>query len=101
MGWEGGILFYNQQKKLNFSAVNFEYNASFNMHIFLHVGYDLRELISLISPIYWTSAYESGNAANGFTITNGNFQRETQVTFPSGMNRNNPKKKCIPHYFLS
>ncbi|XP_022085366.1 hemicentin-1-like isoform X2 [Acanthaster planci] len=48
------------------------------------VGYALRYLISLISPIYWTSAYEVGDAINGYTLTKGNFERETEVVFGSG-----------------
>ncbi|XP_038063967.1 hemicentin-1-like isoform X2 [Patiria miniata] len=48
------------------------------------VGYALRYLISLISPIYWTSAYELGDAINGYTLTKGTFERETEVVFGSG-----------------
>ena len=48
-------------------------------------GYALRQLLSIISPIYWTSAYEIGDAVNGHTLTEGNFERDTQVSFGSGM----------------
>lgn len=38
----------------------------------------------LLSPIYWTTAYEIGAAANGYTTTKGFFRRETQVNFATG-----------------
>ncbi|XP_071802833.1 hemicentin-1-like isoform X2 [Asterias amurensis] len=48
------------------------------------VGYALRHLLSIISPIYWTSAYEIGDAVNGHTLTEGSFERDTEVSFGSG-----------------
>ncbi|XP_030853395.1 hemicentin-1 isoform X1 [Strongylocentrotus purpuratus] len=48
------------------------------------IGNVMRMLISLISPVYWTSAYERDNTANGFSVTEGNFERQTQVRFWSG-----------------
>nr|XP_054769474.1 hemicentin-1-like [Lytechinus pictus] len=49
-----------------------------------NIGNVMRMLISLISPVYWTSAYERDNTANGFSVTEGNFERQTQVSFWSG-----------------
>uniref|UniRef100_A0ABM0M4D4 Hemicentin-1-like n=1 Tax=Saccoglossus kowalevskii TaxID=10224 RepID=A0ABM0M4D4_SACKO len=48
------------------------------------VGYWMRKLISLLTPIYWTSALEIDEAVNGYTLTNGVFRRETQVEFATG-----------------
>lgn len=44
----------------------------------------MRKLVSLLSPIYWTTAQEVGEAANGYTLTQGVFRRETQVEFATG-----------------
>ena len=44
----------------------------------------MQHLISLLTPIYWTTAYEVGEAANGYTLTEGNFRREVQVEFHTG-----------------
>ncbi|XP_072176576.1 hemicentin-1-like [Diadema setosum] len=48
------------------------------------IGNVMRMLISLISPVYWTSAYERENTGNGFAVTQGTFARQTQVRFWSG-----------------
>lgn len=44
----------------------------------------MRKLISILNPIYWTTAEEIGEAVNGFTLTGGVFRRETQVEFATG-----------------
>lgn len=44
----------------------------------------MRKLISLLNPIYWTTAQELGEAVNGYTLTDGIFRRETQVEFATG-----------------
>ncbi|XP_070581750.1 hemicentin-1-like isoform X2 [Ptychodera flava] len=48
------------------------------------VGHWMRKLVSLLTPIYWTSAYEIGQAVNGYTLTRGYFVRQTQVEFATG-----------------
>ncbi|XP_078604169.1 hemicentin-1-like isoform X2 [Branchiostoma floridae x Branchiostoma japonicum] len=49
-----------------------------------NVGFWLRKLVSILTPVYWTTAFEVGEAVNGYTLTKGIFQRETQVEFPTG-----------------
>ena len=44
----------------------------------------LQPLISILTPIYWTTAVEVGHAVNGYTLTQGNFRREVQVEFATG-----------------
>lgn len=44
----------------------------------------MRKLVSILSPIYWTTAQEVGEAVNGYTLTQGLFRRETQVEFATG-----------------
>lgn len=44
----------------------------------------MRKLVSILNPIYWTTAQEVGEAANGYTLTQGIFRRETQVEFATG-----------------
>ncbi|XP_035384811.1 hemicentin-1 isoform X2 [Electrophorus electricus] len=48
------------------------------------LGPAMRKLVSLLNPIYWTTAQELGEAINGYTLTNGFFRRETQVEFATG-----------------
>ncbi|KAM8931068.1 hemicentin-1 [Pelodytes ibericus] len=48
------------------------------------LGPSMRNLISILNPIYWTAAKEIGEAVNGFTLTNGLFRRESQVEFATG-----------------
>ncbi|KAK3506808.1 hypothetical protein QTP70_028372 [Hemibagrus guttatus] len=48
------------------------------------LGPGMRKLISLLNPIYWTTAQEIGEAVNGHTLTNAIFRRETQVEFATG-----------------
>ncbi|XP_077986992.1 hemicentin-1-like [Glandiceps talaboti] len=48
------------------------------------VGFWMRKLISLITPIYWTTAFEIGEAVNGYTLTKAYFERQTQVEFATG-----------------
>ncbi|KAL8608110.1 hypothetical protein ACOMHN_016565 [Nucella lapillus] len=44
----------------------------------------LRQLISLLNPVYWTTATEVDGAVNGYTLTGGEFMREIQVEFVTG-----------------
>ncbi|XP_054713925.1 hemicentin-1-like [Uloborus diversus] len=44
----------------------------------------MKLLVPLLTPIYWTTAYEIGQAVNGYTLTKGFFRRETQVNFATG-----------------
>lgn len=46
----------------------------------------MRKLISILNPIYWTTAQEVGEAVNGYTLTGGVFRRDTQVEFATGKN---------------
>nr|XP_054608122.1 hemicentin-1 isoform X2 [Nothobranchius furzeri] len=48
------------------------------------LGPAMRKLISILNPIYWTTAQEVGGAVNGHTLTGGIFRRETQVEFATG-----------------
>ncbi|XP_019412229.1 PREDICTED: hemicentin-1 isoform X1 [Crocodylus porosus] len=48
------------------------------------LGPAMKKLVSILNPIYWTSAKEIGEAVNGFTLTNAIFKRETQVEFATG-----------------
>ncbi|XP_048833472.1 hemicentin-1 isoform X1 [Brienomyrus brachyistius] len=48
------------------------------------LGPAMRKLISILNPIYWTTAMEVDEAVNGFTLTGGTFRRETQVEFATG-----------------
>uniref|UniRef100_A0ABM5GDB4 Hemicentin-1 n=1 Tax=Pogona vitticeps TaxID=103695 RepID=A0ABM5GDB4_9SAUR len=48
------------------------------------LGPAMRALVSVLSPIYWTTAKEVGEAVNGFSLTNAVFKRETQVEFATG-----------------
>ncbi|KAL1775484.1 hemicentin-1 isoform X4 [Sigmodon hispidus] len=48
------------------------------------LGPAMRKIISILNPIYWTTAKERGEAVNGFTLTNAVFKRETQVEFATG-----------------
>ncbi|CAL8267650.1 unnamed protein product [Arctogadus glacialis] len=48
------------------------------------LGPAMRQLVSLLTPVYWTAAQEVGAAANGFTLTGALFRRETQVEFATG-----------------
>lgn len=47
-------------------------------------GPAMRKLISILNPVYWTTAQEVGEAVNGYTLTGGIFRRETQVEFATG-----------------
>ncbi|PVD21525.1 hypothetical protein C0Q70_17323 [Pomacea canaliculata] len=48
------------------------------------IAHHLQQLISLLSPVYWTTATELDGAANGFTLTGGEFMREVQVEYATG-----------------
>jgi len=43
-----------------------------------------RHLISALSPVYWSVAREVDGAHNGFTLTGGDFNRESQVQYTTG-----------------
>ncbi|XP_036354448.1 hemicentin-1-like isoform X2 [Octopus sinensis] len=44
----------------------------------------MRNLISILSPVYWTTAKERHGAYNGFTLTKGKFTKHLQVEFLTG-----------------
>ncbi|XP_039591708.1 hemicentin-1 isoform X2 [Polypterus senegalus] len=48
------------------------------------LGPAMRKLISILNPIYWTTAKEIGEAMNGYSLTGAVFRRETQVEFATG-----------------
>ncbi|XP_062437683.1 hemicentin-1 [Rhea pennata] len=48
------------------------------------LGAAMRKLVSILSPVYWATAKEIGEAVNGFTLTDAVFKRETQVEFATG-----------------
>uniref|UniRef100_A0A8C9DLV3 Hemicentin-1 n=1 Tax=Prolemur simus TaxID=1328070 RepID=A0A8C9DLV3_PROSS len=48
------------------------------------LGSAMKKIVSILNPIYWTTAKEIGEAVNGFTLTNAVFKRETQVEFATG-----------------
>ncbi|XP_074858281.1 hemicentin-1 isoform X2 [Carettochelys insculpta] len=48
------------------------------------LGTAMRKLVSILTPIYWATAKEIGEAVNGYTLTNAIFKRETQVEFATG-----------------
>ncbi|XP_040264776.1 hemicentin-1 isoform X1 [Bufo bufo] len=48
------------------------------------LGPSMRNLGSILNPIYWTVAREMDEAVNGFTLTGGEFLRESQVEFATG-----------------
>lgn len=52
-------------------------------------GPAMRKLISILNPVYWTTAQETEEAINGYTLTGGVFRRETQVEFATGTARMN------------
>ncbi|XP_013928410.1 PREDICTED: hemicentin-1-like, partial [Thamnophis sirtalis] len=49
-----------------------------------NLGPVMRVLVSILSPIYWITAKEIGEAVNGFSLTSAVFKRETQVEFATG-----------------
>lgn len=51
-------------------------------------GPAMRKLVSILNPVYWTTAQEVGEAVNGYTLTQGVFRRETQVEFATGKTGN-------------
>ncbi|KAM3915384.1 hemicentin-1 [Leptodactylus fuscus] len=57
--------------------------AQYN-HIPKSLGPSMRNLASILNPIYWTVAREMEEAVNGFTLTGGEFIRESQVEFATG-----------------
>lgn len=56
-----------------------------SLHIFpFPKANHLQHLISLLTPVYWTTAFEIEGAVNGYTLTGGEFMREVQVEFATG-----------------
>ena len=58
------------------------------------LGPAMRKIVSILNPIYWTTAKEIGEAVNGFTLTNAVFKRETQVEFATGLYQPNLISYC-------
>jgi len=48
------------------------------------LGVHLQHLVSILSPIYWSLAKETEAALNGFSLTRGVFQQQTQVEYATG-----------------
>ncbi|EMP34679.1 Hemicentin-2 [Chelonia mydas] len=48
------------------------------------VGPLMRVLVTIIAPIYWSFAHQSGSTRNGFSLTSGVFRQESQVEFATG-----------------
>ncbi|NXS66677.1 HMCN2 protein, partial [Pandion haliaetus] len=48
------------------------------------VGPLMQVLVTIIAPIYWSLAHAGGEAQNGFLLTQGNFQHESQLEFATG-----------------
>ncbi|XP_056628956.1 hemicentin-1 isoform X2 [Triplophysa dalaica] len=48
------------------------------------VGPLLRVLVSVFSPIYWTTVIQSPDTQNGFSLTLGQFRQESQLEFETG-----------------
>uniref|UniRef100_A0A8C4IV11 Hemicentin-2 n=1 Tax=Dicentrarchus labrax TaxID=13489 RepID=A0A8C4IV11_DICLA len=48
------------------------------------VGPLLRVLVSVFAPIYWTTVLQSGEARNGYSLTQGQFRQESQLEFETG-----------------
>ncbi|XP_071821894.1 hemicentin-1-like isoform X3 [Apostichopus japonicus] len=46
--------------------------------------YAFQSLMSLLSPAYWTSAFEVNGAFNGYTLTDGMYTSAQEVSFASG-----------------
>ena len=49
----------------------------------IFLGYFLKSQISILTPIYWTMAREIQGAYNGYTLTEGMFDRTVAVNFIS------------------
>ncbi|XP_060552023.1 hemicentin-1-like isoform X2 [Ruditapes philippinarum] len=43
-----------------------------------------RHLLSVLSPVYWSTAQEIDGAYNGYTLTDGQFTREAQIQYATG-----------------
>ncbi|KAL7984810.1 hypothetical protein Chor_003380, partial [Crotalus horridus] len=50
-----------------------------------NLGPVMKVLVSILSPIYWITAKEIGEAVNGFSLTSAVFKQETQVEFATGL----------------
>ncbi|TRZ13268.1 hypothetical protein HGM15179_013842 [Zosterops borbonicus] len=48
------------------------------------IGPLMRVLVTIIAPIYWSLAQASGAARSGFLLTQGSFQHESLLQFPTG-----------------
>ncbi|NWR09617.1 HMCN2 protein, partial [Paradoxornis webbianus] len=48
------------------------------------IGPLMRVLVTIIAPIYWSLAQASGAAQSGFLLTQGSFQHESLLQFPTG-----------------
>ncbi|KAJ8038941.1 Hemicentin-1 [Holothuria leucospilota] len=47
-------------------------------------GHALKVLLSVMSPAYWSSAFEVNDAVNGYTLTQGRYNSNQEVQFSSG-----------------
>lgn len=55
-----------------------------NLNCCFVVGPLLRSLVSVFTPIYWTTVLQSGAARNGYSFTQGQFRQESQLEFETG-----------------
>ncbi|MEQ2158170.1 hypothetical protein GOODEAATRI_009471 [Goodea atripinnis] len=49
------------------------------------VGPLLKVLVSVFTPIYWTTVLQNGATRNGFSFTQGHFRQESQLEFETGV----------------
>ncbi|TRY54403.1 hypothetical protein DNTS_023681 [Danionella cerebrum] len=48
------------------------------------IGPLLRILVSVFTPVYWTTVYQTLETQNGFSVTGGQFRQESQLEFDTG-----------------
>ncbi|GFT31287.1 hemicentin-1 [Nephila pilipes] len=85
VGVINGVDFGLSKLFANISQFGMEQTVSADVqNITSEIASRMKFLIPLLTPIYWTTAYEIGDAVNGYTLTKGFFRKETQVNFATG-----------------
>ncbi|GFS46965.1 hemicentin-1 [Trichonephila inaurata madagascariensis] len=85
IGVINGVDFGLSKLFANISQFGMEQTVSADVqNITSEIASKMKFLIPLLTPIYWTTAYEMGDAVNGYTLTKGFFRKETQVNFATG-----------------
>ncbi|XP_035222665.1 hemicentin-1-like isoform X3 [Stegodyphus dumicola] len=85
IGVINGIDFGLSKLSANITQSGMEFLVSADIqNITEEIAVWMKLLVPLLNPIYWTTAYEIGDAVNGYTLTKGLFRRETQVNFVTG-----------------